>query len=145
MKFVLIGALGLLVVRDQIPNERAGGTGPLLSFSCRTFPADLSEEDLRSRFGSRVATGLVPWGGAEGDYNEGTVLYGDMADAKVEIFWQDLVNKRRPQWISTRGTKGRWRTPGGIMLGTDLLTIEKLNRRPFRLIGFASDSTGPGA
>ena len=114
-----------------------------LDFSCSVFSANTSEAELVDRFGAEnVTTALVPWGGAEGDYNEGTVLFPDSADARVEIFWADRKSKRRPEWVSVRGERSRWRSLRGITLGTDLLTIERLNRRPLRLSGFGHDGAG---
>jgi hypothetical protein len=115
----------------------------LLPFSCETFPPNASAAGLRERFGERhVQTASVPWGGAEGDYNEGTVLFGEDPDARLEIFWRDTVGQRNPGWVSVRGDRSRWRTPAGITIGTDLHTIEKVNRRPFRLLGFGTDVSG---
>jgi hypothetical protein len=86
----------------------------------------------------------VPWGGAEGDYNEGTILFAAIPDARLEILWKDRQGKRVPDWVSIRGKQSRWRTPTGISLGTDLQTIERLNTRPFRLLGFGTDVSGTG-
>jgi hypothetical protein len=114
-----------------------------LSFSCETFGARISESDLKARFGSaNVTTGLVPWGGAEGDFNEGTILFADRPEARLEIYWKNRAEKRDPNWINVRGTKSLWRSPGGVMLGTDLKTVERLNGRPFRLLGFGTDLSG---
>ena len=59
----------------------------VLPFSCEIFSATASEAALSARFGAaNVKTGLVPWGGAEGDVNEGTVLFGSTSGAKLEIY-----------------------------------------------------------
>ena len=114
-----------------------------LPFSCATFSPKISAADLRARFGEEhVQTAAVPWGGAEGDSNEGTVLFGKDPTARLEIYWQDTLAKRNPEWVSVRGTRSRWRTPAGITLGTHLRSIEKLNARPFRLLGFGTDVSG---
>lgn len=115
----------------------------VLPFSCEIFSATASEATLSARFGAaNVKTGLVPWGGAEGDVNEGTVLFDSVPDAKLEIYWSDRANKRNPEWVSVRGRHSRWRSPRRISLGASLRTIEQLNRRPFRLLGFGSDVSG---
>jgi hypothetical protein len=114
-----------------------------LPFSCATFSADVSAAALRERFGGEhVQTAPVPWGGAEGDYNEGTVLFGKDPNARLEIFWRDTAGKRNPAWVSVRGTRSRWRTPAGITLGTHLRMLETLNAGPFRLLGFGTDVSG---
>jgi hypothetical protein len=104
---------------------------------------DIGEADLRMQFGvENVTTGQVPWGGAEGDSNEGTILFAMTPDARLEIFWRNRQGKRMPDWISVRGRQSRWRTPTGITLGTNLRTLERLNGRPFRLLGFGTDVSG---
>jgi hypothetical protein len=114
-----------------------------LPFSCEVFSARTSATALGSRFGSaNVATDRVPWGGAEGDYNEGTVLFGGHPDARLEIYWRDTRSKRDPEWVSVRGKHTRWQSTAGITLGTPLRTVERLNGGPFRLLGFGSDVSG---
>ena len=114
-----------------------------LPFSCSTFPSTVNAAALRERFGQEhVETAPVPWGGAEGDYNEGTVLFGKDPNAKLEIFWHDTPRKRNPAWVSVRGDRSRWRTAAGITLGTHLRTLETLNGGPFRLLGFGTDVSG---
>lgn len=111
-----------------------------LPFSCAVFSASTSATDLRARFGAaNVKTAPVPWGGAEGDYTEGTVLFDGSPNAKLEIYRRDVTNKRNPEWVSVRGRQTRWRSPAGLTLGTALRTIEQLNGRPFLLLGFGSD------
>jgi hypothetical protein len=114
-----------------------------LLFSCGTFPPYLSAADLRERFGEQnVRRAPVPWGGAEGDHNEGTVLFPDDENGRLQIFWRDAAAQRQPEWVSVRGERSRWRTPAGVTLGTHLRELESLNGRPFRLLGFANDVSG---
>jgi hypothetical protein len=122
---------------------QALATPPNFSFSCATFPSDVSAASLEARFGrANVATAPVPFGGAEGDLNEGTVLFAGTADAEVKIFWRDRVGKRLPEVVSVSGARSRWQTPSGITLGTPLTAIENLNQRPFQLLGFGTDVDG---
>jgi hypothetical protein len=113
-------------------------------FACSVFPADTTEVQLRARFGpENVSTGSVPDpNGAEGDRTEGTLLFAKDSDALLEIAWNDPVGKRQPAAIGRLATHGRWRTSSGISLGTDLRTIEKLNGRPFSLLGLGFDMQG---
>jgi hypothetical protein len=130
----------LLAGDGRVAGGAAEGTLP---FSCATFPSDVSAADLRSRFGlEHVQTAPVPWGGAEGEYKQGTVLFGGEPDARLEMFWNDTVGERYPAWVSVRGDQSRWRTPAGITLGTELRSIETLNAGPFRLLGFGPDVAG---
>jgi hypothetical protein len=115
---------------------------PRPDFSCTSFPPYLSEHDLVDRFGAEnVVTAQIEGGGAEGEYNEGTVLFPKDSDARIEIFWKVKEPKQNPSWVRVQGPHSRWRY-AGITLGTDLLTVEKLNGGPFVLTGFATDSEG---
>ena len=44
-----------------------------------------------------------------------------------------------PNIVYVRGTKSHWRTEGGLAGGLDLITVEKLNGRPFKLLGLSVD------
>jgi len=112
-----------------------------LPFSCAVFSASTTAADLRARFGAaNVKTALVR--GGEGDYGEGTVLFDGDPTAKLEIEWRDGARQRDPDRVSVRGKQTRWHSPAGISLGTPLRAIERLNGRPFRLVGFGSDVQG---
>ena len=133
----------LLTLGHQSVGPAAALRSDLPYFSCSTFPANESEADLVTRFGAKnVVDTLIEGGGAEGEMNPGTVLFPNQNDAKAEIFWNDRGARRNPDWILVKGGSSRWRSPAGVTLGTDLLTLEKLNGRPFRLLGFQYDSEG---
>jgi hypothetical protein len=78
----------------------------------------------------------------EGDFEEGTVLFSKSPDDRLEILWTGGVENGRPRHLVVRGEKSRWRTAGGLALGVSLQAIERLNRRPFRLLGFGWDYAG---
>lgn len=123
--------------------DPASPRGDLPDFSCATFTANESRSDLVTRFGAgNVTDALIDGGGDEGEMNPGTVLFSGQPDARVEIFWKDKEAKRNPEWMRVGGARSRWKSTTGVTLGTDLLTLEKLNGRPFRLLGFATDSEG---
>ncbi len=136
-------AVSLLLVGGSFIGRTTQAQAAPLPFSCTVFSAGTTAQELSAKFGSaNVKTAQVPWGGAEGDHSEGTVLFGGDPTAKLEIYWRDGTNKRGPDWVSVRGKQTRWRSPGGITLGTPLRAIEQLNGRPFRLVGFGSDVQG---
>lgn len=135
--------VGLALVTGSDGVAHVPGQDQSLAFSCATFSPDVSAADLRKLFGEEhVQTARVPWGGAEGEYNEGTVLFGDDPNARLEIFWRDATGKRNPEWVSVRGDRSRWSTHAGVTLGTHLRMVETLNARPFRLLGFGTDVSG---
>jgi hypothetical protein len=114
-----------------------------LPFSCDVFSPDTSAASLIERFGAaNVKTAQVLGGGAEGDFSEGTVLFGSSPDATLEVYWRDSPNKREPEVVTVRGKQSRWRAPAGITLGTSLRDLERLNRKPFRLLGFGDEGSG---
>ena len=112
-----------------------------LDFSCSTFPSNLSESDLLSRYGQgNVITAMVT--GADDPPFEGTVLFPNDDDGRVEIAWNDPKMKQSPGWVRIRGQRSRWRLPNGISLGDDLLGIERRNGFPFRLSSFSVEGQG---
>ena len=78
----------------------------------------------------------------EGHFEEGTVLFAKSADERLEILWTGGITHGRPRLIVVRGEKSLWRTARGLTLGTTLQAVERLNRRPFRLLGFGWDYGG---
>jgi hypothetical protein len=115
----------------------------LPDFSCATFSPTETHADLAARFGTEnVIAAPILGGGAEGEYNEGTVAFANDSDSRVEIFWKDRAGKGRPEWIRIQGQQSRWKSPEGLTLGTDLKTVERINRRPFVLAGLGFDGAG---
>ena len=125
----------------ELQEQVAVAQDGVLPFSCGIFSATASDVTLSARFGQRMSEGLVP-GAAPKAASISTVLFDSMSDAKLEIYWRDRANKRHPEWVSVRGKQSRWRSPSGITLGTPLRAIERLNARPFRLLGFGTDVSG---
>jgi hypothetical protein len=115
---------------------------PYDEFSCAAFPRDLDETKLIARYGrENVKSALVSgWDERE----EGTVVFPDQDDRKLEIWWWDSESKKRLHWIRTRGTGSPWTAINGIRVGMDLKAIERRNGWPFRLRGFIGEGY-PGA
>ena len=78
----------------------------------------------------------------EGETAPGAVLYPNDSLRRVEIIWQDTVNRRRPARVVLRGSRSQWQLGRGISLGTSLQELERLNGRPFTLAGFGWDYAG---
>lgn len=112
--------------------------------SCLTFPPDLTESDLIERYGADNVSSAPVFGSDDGP-QDGTVVFPDVEDMKLEINWVGLLRTgtppsvdrtARPSWVRSQEYRSRWRTPHGIAVGMDLKTIERMNGRPFRLNGF---------
>lgn len=103
--------------------------------------ADISEADLRKRYGGGVVESTRIQIG-EGETMPGAVLFGADSLRRAEIIWQDTVSRQRPSRFILRGSKSQWRTDEGISLGTTLHELERLNGRAFTLAGFGWDYGG---
>ena len=105
-----------------------------------TFPPNTTANSLSERFGiENVGSREILIG--EGEYEKGTVVFGDSSD-QVEILWKDAEQKSVPRLISITGSSSQWKTRNGLSLGDALLSVENINRKPFRLLGFGWDYSG---
>ena len=109
-------------------------------FSCTVFSPHTTEADLVARFGA-INVSTAPVYGLDDGPRDGTVLFADRPDLRVEIAWWDSA-KQSPAWVAVRGPVNRWRVPTGITIGTDLRRLERANGRPFRLAGFWTELQG---
>jgi hypothetical protein len=76
----------------------------------------------------------------EGQQAPGAVVFPGDPARRLEILWRE--GGRTPAAVRVRGTRSRWKTPQGILLGTSLKELERLNGKPFRLYGFSWDYGG---
>jgi hypothetical protein len=112
-----------------VPGERVG-----------PITAETSEASLHALFGAEhIRRTDVQLG--EGTTTPGTVIFPDDAGRRMEIVWSDSA-RAVPKEIRLTGGSSMWRTAEGISLGSTLRDIERLNRFPFRLLGFAWDYAG---
>lgn len=120
--------------------EAAGKTGRVVECE-KLFPSDLSAADLERQFGvGNVVNADVYLG--EGHYEAGAVLFPTSPQDRVEIRWYDREGRRFPLSVGIGDQESVWRTAEGIRMGTDLLTVERLNGKPFRLRGYGADGSG---
>jgi hypothetical protein len=120
----------------------ATSTGPEVSrfaFSCAAFPQGLTEAALIGRYGREQVVDKPVVGSDDGP-QDGTVLFSQMPDRRLEIVWQDVVSRSTPRWVKAVGT--RWVAVDGISIGTSLRAVERLNGLPFRLAGFQTEASG---
>lgn len=143
-RFLVLGA-GVLVLGSWFAgaNRAAAQSGEARRIiSCEgPFAPTTTPEVVAAAFGAaNVTTENVHLG--EGQFEEGTVLFSKSADERLEMLWTGGITHGRPRLLVVRGEKSRWRTAGGLTLGTSLQRVERLNRRPFRLLGFGWDYGG---
>jgi hypothetical protein len=112
-----------------VPGERLG-----------PIPVDVSEKDLRDRFGAQVQNS--PYALGEGSYVPGTILFPRDPTRRIEIAWRDTVGRRGLKTVRFEGDASVWELEGRIRLGTDLFELERLNGGPFTMAGFGWDQQG---
>ena len=82
----------------------------------------------------------------EGVTEPGTVLWENDPSRALAILWKDPARRQGVEriFICYGLTSGpcRWRLDGGITYGTSLRALEKMNGRPFTLLGFGWDYSG---
>jgi hypothetical protein len=87
-----------------------------------------------------VADGEVNVG--EGEMEPGTILYSNDPTRTLQIIWKDAKTRTAPKRVQLTGDASKWKTVSNVTLGTSLKELERLNRRPFRLLGFGWDYSG---
>jgi hypothetical protein len=107
--------------------------------------ASSSALDLRKAFGdSNVADKDIDIG--EGVTEPGTDIYETMPGKRLAVLWKDLATRKTPAKviICYQWTQGdcMWRTSNGIGINSSLKDLERLNGRPFNLLGFGWDLAG---
>jgi hypothetical protein len=79
--------------------------------------------------------------GPEGTKLMASVLYPKDPKRRLEVLWQNEATRSDLSVISING-QSTWLAPKGLKLGVPLVTLEKLNGRPFKLTGFDWDYGG---
>lgn len=107
--------------------------------------ASSSEQDLRKVFGdSAIADKDIDVG--EGVTEAGTEIYGAIPAKRLAVLWRDPATRKNPSkvivcYLWMQGDC-MWRTSSGIGINTSLEDLERLNGRPFKLLGFGWDYSG---
>jgi hypothetical protein len=113
-----------------VPGERVG-----------KITRHTSEEDIARVYGAQNVRRASIYVG-EGESVPGTILYPADSTKRLEILWSDDSARTTPSAVMLTGDSSQWKTREGISLGTTLMQIEKINRRPFLLAGFEWDYGG---
>jgi hypothetical protein len=104
------------------------------------FAKDSSHLKLAEVFESQNITfGEVD--GPEGTKLMASILYPKDPKRRLEVLWQNEATRSDLSVISING-QSTWIAPKGLKLGVPLVTLEKLNGRPFKLAGFDWDYGG---
>ncbi len=101
------------------------------------FGKDSNHQKLATAFEARnIAATEVDT--AAGSKVMASVLFGKDPKRRLEVWWSDQANRSDTHLIVING-QSHWTAPGGLRLGLTLAQLEKLNHRPFKLLGFDKD------
>jgi hypothetical protein len=137
-------AIAAILAGQPVVGQQTSVAEPSFVLSCGAITPQTTEADLVQRFGAENVSAAPVFGFDDGP-QQGTVLFAERPDAKVEIIWQDPTAKRRPALVMLRSPTSRWRTLNGIALGAKVADLERANGRPFRLAGLQMEGGGGGA
>jgi hypothetical protein len=132
---------GLLAVLAMTTCGAIGASAqPASPITCAgIWGPNTSETALRRQFGANLRSETIDVG--EGVMQDGSVVYPDAAGSRIYVLWKDKVRREKPERIFLRD-KSRQVIYEKIGLGISLKDLERLNGRPFDLLGFAWDYSG---
>lgn len=111
-----------------VPKERVG-----------SIEAGIDHEGLVRRLGeAQVIKDEIPLG--DGESVSGTVLYPN-SNNEIMIYWQNADFTKIRQVVITK-PGGDWHTGQGIHIGTSIEEVNRINGRPFELMGFDWEYSG---
>jgi hypothetical protein len=123
---------------------RHGGPSPAAAaghtVACSgTFGKDSSHLKLAMTFDSKniAFTDVESTGGTK---VPASVLYPKDPKRRLEVWWANPAARSDTYLIVING-KSDWSGPGGLRLGLNLIQLEKLNHKAFKLKGFDKDGT----
>lgn len=110
---------------------------PLVVACHGIFARDSSHRKLAMTFETRnVAYVAVD---AANGMHMASVLYEKDPKRRLEVWWSDPTSRSDTHLIVINGVS-TWMAPGGLALGLTLAQLEKLNGKPFKLVGFNRDN-----
>ena len=100
-----------------------------------------SREALVNRYGDQNVKDMEVDIG-EGETTPGTVLFPDDAKRRIDIIWKDPNKKVEIHFLTLHGKSSLWKTVHDISLGMSLKELERINRKPFTVLGYGWDYEG---
>jgi hypothetical protein len=101
------------------------------------FARDSSQAKLAMAFQSRNVA-FTEVDASAGGKVMASVLYGKDPKRRLEVWWSKPASRSDTHLIVING-KSDWIAPGELHLGLTLAELEKLNGKPFKLLGFDKD------
>ncbi len=101
------------------------------------FAKDSSHLKLAMAMNSRDIT-FTDVDSGTGSKVQASVLFPNDPKRRLEVWWANPA-ARSDTYLIVIGGKSTWTAPGGMKLGLNVLQLEKLNHKPFKLKGFDKD------
>jgi hypothetical protein len=98
------------------------------------FAKDTTHARLVETFG-KPNVAFVDVDGDHGVKVKASVIYPDDPHQRVDVIWRDEKLRRRPAVIRV-DFRSEWRALKGLHIGTELVEVEKINGKAFKLTGF---------
>lgn len=80
--------------------------------------------------------------GPEGEQVNVTAIYPHDRSRRIEVTFLNEEERTVLTSVTIRGEASEWTGPGGINLGDGIATVERLNKKSFKLAGFGWDYGG---
>ncbi len=79
-----------------------------------------------------------------GNTTMASVLFAKDPKRRLEVWWTKQESRSDTHLIVING-QSTWTAPGNLRLGLTLAEVEKLNHKPFKLLGFNKDNVAAGS
>jgi hypothetical protein len=130
------------VPADDAPPKPAKPPEPARAVACTgNFAKDSGHLKLAQVFGSQNIT-FADVDGDDGATLKASVLFPKDPKRRLEVLWDDDITRAGTRMIVIDG-QSTWTAPKGLRLGLPLAALEKLNGKPFKLLGFGKDGLAP--
>lgn len=132
--------------KDVLKETKAATKAVTKDVSKIEYPLDSllsfnSEKALKKVYGKHVKRSVGYYPEGMGEYKN-TLLFPDSKN-EVEFVWEDdSLYYNKLQYIRLTGKDTDWKTKEGITIGTDMKTLETLNKQPFAFFGLEWDYSG---
>lgn len=106
-------------------------------------PSNCTREAILAAYGKDAIVDTIYI--IDGMYGEGVVLFPDNPKRRVEIYWNEEIDPKRPAYIQIDGDStgvSDWKTAEGLTIGTPMAEVQKMNGKPFDVSGFGWDYGG---
>lgn len=110
----------------RIPGDIVRCDGP--------FARDTTHEKIVEAFGAKNVT-FTQVDAAEGTKADATVIFPNDPAKRIEVLWHDEAARQKPASI-VLGAKSTRRLDKGVRIGASLEEVQRMNGKPFKLMGF---------